>query len=88
MLQKFHESDRQAQLNWNMKRQPIPEFMILQREYFNELSRLADIETVPEVYHQLALYAVTEFFTHPVKFRNYKLTVIDDEHYTREWQGD
>ncbi|XP_037049491.1 senecionine N-oxygenase-like [Bradysia coprophila] len=88
MSRKYYETDRQFQLDWDIKKQGFEEFVSTQRQYLNELSALADIEKIPEVFNALSYDAVKVFFQHPIIVRKYKINVIDSEHFTKEWQGE
>lgn len=55
----------------------------IQREYFNQLSTLADIENVPLILDSVAEDAIMDLIGKPTEYRKYKFTVIDDKTYTK-----
>lgn len=56
----------------------------MQKEYFNQLSVLADIENVPGILVSLALESAKKRDEAPTEYRNYKYTVVDERTFTRE----
>lgn len=57
----------------------------IEREYYDELSKLADIENIPTVFSNMYLHGLKkDFFTIPTEFRKYKYVLIDDENFIKE----
>lgn len=57
--------------------------MPVQREYFDELSALADIENVPLILDRVAADAIKDLLEKPTEFRKYQFTIKDDQTYTK-----
>lgn len=55
----------------------------LQRQYFNDLSQIANIENVREIFLQIYEDSAKRRTEHPKNYRNDVYTIIDDEHFER-----
>lgn len=49
--------------------------IFVQKDYFSQLSNVADIESVPDFLDDMALDAIKDLITKPTEFRKYKFTV-------------
>lgn len=76
--------DIQTQMNKTLGKLNVHDFVIAQRKLFNELSELANIENVPDVFDASAIDVITEFIQHRSEFRKYKFNIIDEKNYTKE----
>lgn len=55
-----------------------------QKEYFNQLAQMADIENIPKVMSDMHFTARTTMLKEPQQYQNYKYTIIDDKTFIRE----
>lgn len=55
-----------------------------QKEYFNQLAEIADIENVPEVMSEIHFNARTTMLREPSQYQKFKYTIIDDKTFTKE----
>lgn len=55
-----------------------------QREYFNQLSDMAEIKNLPLVYSAMHYDASNGLRDQPTQFRKYRYTIIDDKTFTKE----
>lgn len=49
--------------------------IFVQKDYYSQLSNVADIEGVPDFLDDMALDAINDLITKPTEFRKYKFTV-------------
>lgn len=55
-----------------------------QKEYQNQLSELADIKNLPEVFYAMFYDVSTGLHEHPTQFRKFRYTIIDDHTFIKE----
>ena len=55
-----------------------------QKEYYNQLAQMADIENIPEVMSDMHFAARTTMLQEPEQYQNYKYTIINDKTFIRE----
>ncbi|XP_031638724.1 senecionine N-oxygenase-like [Contarinia nasturtii] len=59
-----------------------------QKEYFKQLSEIADIDNIPSVMADMHYDARATILKDPAEFRKYKYTIIDDNTFTKERHED
>lgn len=59
-----------------------------QKEYFNQLTQMAEIENIPEVMSDMHFVARNTMLKEPEQYQNYKYTIIDDKTFIREKYDD
>lgn len=75
-----------TQIHWN-KGYPKHKTHYLgqeQREYFNQLSELAEIKNLPLVFSSMHYDASSGLRDHPTEFRKYNYTIIDEKTFKKE----
>lgn len=55
-----------------------------QKEYFDQLAKIADIENIPEVMPEMHFDARTAMLRDPSEYQKYKYTIIDNKTFTKE----
>lgn len=80
------DSRADTQIHWN-KGYPKRKTHYLgqeQREYFNQLSELAEIKNLPLVFTAMHYDASSGLRDNPTQFRKYKYTIIDEKTFKKE----
>lgn len=54
-----------------------------QREYFDQLATVADIENIPQVYVKMHFDTRATMMREPAHFRKYRYDIIDDKTFTK-----
>lgn len=75
----------ESQIIWNKGyRKSEAHFVYpVQRRYVNQLSELADIQNLPEVFDRIGDDTLVGLHSRPTEFRKYKYTIIDDKTFTK-----
>lgn len=55
-----------------------------QKEYQKQLSELADIKNLPEVFYAMFFDVSSGLHEHPTQFRKFRYTIIDDHTFIKE----
>lgn len=76
------ELDKRLALGWP-KKKGHSIWGDLQREYFNDLSKTANIENVRDIFLQIYEDSAKRRTERPQNYRNDVYTIIDDEHFER-----
>lgn len=81
----LRDQQNAAEALWNKgyPKRKTHSIVSIQREYFNQLSELADIENVPTILDAVAAEAIIDLRDQPTEFRKYKFTIIDDKTFTK-----
>lgn len=81
-----NDLDIETEAHWNKGYSKSKTHYLIneQRNYFNQLAELANIENIPEIYDAIMTDVLRDMEEQPTEFRKFNYTIIDDETFLKQ----